>query len=106
LQASSFHASRLSFAGSEGKDIAHHLVKEKLAACCNIIPGSVYEWQGKVEEDPELLLMIKSTQNKISALTAAVQKLHTYDECEVIAVPVIGGSSSYIQWVESSVRSD
>lgn len=73
---------------SAGKEIAHHIVKERLAACCNIIPGltSIYEWEETVCEDPELLLMIKTTQQRVAELTLAVQQLHTYEECEVIAV--------------------
>lgn len=71
-----------------GKEIAHHIVKQRLAACCNIIPGltSVYEWEETVCEDQELLLMIKTTQQRVAELTLAVQQLHTYEECEVIAV--------------------
>lgn len=82
-------------------------MSNKLAACCNIIPGltSIYEWEGKVCTDSELLLMIKSTQAALPALTKAVQSEHSYDECEVIAVPVVGGSQSYIDWVAQSVAS-
>eukprot|EP00892_Ulva_mutabilis_P007731 jgi/Ulvmu1/532/UM001_0540.1 len=89
-----------------GKEIAHHVVKERLAACCNIIPGliSVYEWEETVCEDPELLLMIKTTQQRLSELTLAVQQLHTYEECEVIAVPIVGGSDSYVQWIGDQVN--
>lgn len=64
----------------------------------------MYEWQGKVEEDQELLLMIKTTQSRLSSLTSAVQKLHSYDEAEVVAVQITGGSASYMQWVEDTVR--
>lgn len=59
--------------------------------------------QGKVEKDEELLLMVKSTQAALPKLTTAVQKAHSYDECEVIAMPVVGGSKSYIDWVASTV---
>ena len=89
-----------------GERIASMLVEHKLAACCNLIPGltSIYEWQGKVEKDEELLLMIKSTQIALPELTKAVQQAHSYDECEVIAVPIVGGSKSYIDWVADSVK--
>jgi periplasmic divalent cation tolerance protein len=82
------------------------LVRRKLAACCNIIPGltSIYEWEGKICNDSELLLMIKSTRQALPALTAAVQTEHSYSECEVIAVPVVGGSQSYMDWVVNSVK--
>jgi periplasmic divalent cation tolerance protein len=86
------------------RQIAFALVGEKLAACTNIIPGleSVYEWDGKIQCDNELLLMIKTSACLIPSLTNRVKELHPYDECEVIAVPVIGGSSSYLQWVINS----
>lgn len=64
----------------------------------------MYEWQGVVEEDKELLLIIKTTHARLPDLTTAVQKLHTYDECEVVAVPVAGGSATYLQWVEDTVK--
>jgi periplasmic divalent cation tolerance protein len=82
------------------------LVKNKLAACCNIIPGliSIYEWEGKVCNDSEQLLMIKSTKDALQQLTSMVQTEHSYDECEVIAVPVVGGSQSYLDWVVQSVK--
>jgi periplasmic divalent cation tolerance protein len=84
------------------------LVANKLAACCNIIPGltSVYEWEGKVCQDSELLLMIKSTKEALPRLTTAVQTEHSYDECEVIAVPIVGGSQSYLEWVAQTVRTE
>jgi periplasmic divalent cation tolerance protein len=48
--------------------------------------------------------MIKTTQSRLSELTAAVQSMHSYDVCEVIAVPVAGGSATYLQWVEDTVK--
>jgi periplasmic divalent cation tolerance protein len=90
------------------RQIAFALVDERLAACTNIIPGleSVYEWDGKIQSDNELLLMIKTSASLIPSLTNKVKELHPYDECEVIAVPVIGGSSTYLQWVMNSATAD
>jgi periplasmic divalent cation tolerance protein len=81
-------------------------VTSKLAACCNLIPGlaSIYEWEGKLCNDSEMLMMIKSTQAALPQLTTVVQTEHSYDEVEVIAVPVVGGSESYIRWVAQSVQ--
>eukprot|EP01026_Neomeris_dumetosa_P065766 TRINITY_DN6324_c0_g1_i10.p1 TRINITY_DN6324_c0_g1~~TRINITY_DN6324_c0_g1_i10.p1 ORF type:complete len:189 (+),score=9.46 TRINITY_DN6324_c0_g1_i10:95-661(+) len=89
-----------------GKKIASKLVETKLAACVNIIPGltSVYWWDNKVNEDPELLLMIKSQKNLLENLTKQVQKLHPYDECEVIATDIVGGSQTYLNWVIDSTK--
>ncbi len=63
---------------------------------------SVYHWEGKVNKDKELLLMIKTQQGKMEQLTTWVRDKHPYDECEVISVPITGGSHSYIQWVLDS----
>eukprot|EP01023_Acetabularia_acetabulum_P018601 TRINITY_DN19398_c0_g2_i5.p1 TRINITY_DN19398_c0_g2~~TRINITY_DN19398_c0_g2_i5.p1 ORF type:complete len:179 (-),score=25.80 TRINITY_DN19398_c0_g2_i5:237-773(-) len=89
-----------------GKKIAAKLVETKLAACVNIIPGltSVYWWEDKVNEDPELLLMIKSQKKLLTDLTKQVQKIHPYDECEVIATDIVGGSPTYLQWVMDSTK--
>lgn len=89
-----------------GERIAGILVTSKLAACCNLIPGltSIYEWEGKLCNDSEVLMMIKSTQAALPQLTTVVQTEHSYDEVEVIAVPVVGGSVSYIDWVAQSVQ--
>lgn len=86
------------------KKLAASVVKNKLAACVNIIPGveSVYWWEGKVNTDSELILMMKSRHALIEKLTAHVKSIHPYTECEVISVPINGGSSSYIQWIFDS----
>jgi len=90
-----------------GKRLASGLVENHLAACVNIIPGvtSVYRWKGEVNEDQEELLMIKSLQELVPELTQWVKREHPYDDCEVISVPVTGGSSTYLQWVHESVKS-
>lgn len=67
---------------------------------------SIYRWEGKINKDRETLMMIKSRSTMLDALTKWVRQEHPYDECEVISVPITGGSSSYIQWVldSSTVR--
>ncbi|KAH1065405.1 hypothetical protein J1N35_030392 [Gossypium stocksii] len=89
-----------------GRKLADSIVKEKLAACVNIVPGveSVYEWEGKVNTDPEELLIIKTRQSLLPALTEHVKANHEYDVPEVIALPIGGGSAEYLEWLKNSTR--
>ncbi|KAI8047416.1 hypothetical protein BDF22DRAFT_720015 [Syncephalis plumigaleata] len=72
------------------KALARGLLQEHYAACVSILPGvtSLYWWQSAIEEDTELILMIKSTSDRLSMLTEYVNKHHPYDVPEVIALPV------------------
>jgi periplasmic divalent cation tolerance protein len=85
--------------------IAEALVRERLAACVNIVPGlqSVYRWQGAIERSDETLLLAKTTQDGIPALSARVAELHPYELPEVVAVEVAGGLSAYLDWVAEQV---
>ncbi|WZN61884.1 divalent ion tolerance protein CutA [Chloropicon roscoffensis] len=84
--------------------IARTLVESKLAACVNIIPGveSVYIWEDKVEKDQELLLMIKSRAGLLDKIVKRVKQEHEYDTPEVIAVPILGGSGDYLDWLKAN----
>lgn len=88
----------------EGEKIAHHLVKEQLVACVNIISGvkSIFTWQGKVDHADEALLILKSKKSCFPKIVAQVKKLHSYDCPEVIAMPIIGGNKDYLNWVKDS----
>ncbi|XP_041455762.1 protein CutA homolog [Lytechinus variegatus] len=88
-----------------GEKLASDIVKQKLAACVNMIPGltSVYEWDGKIEKDQEVLLMIKTRRSKIDELSEYMRKNHPYDVAEVISLPIENGNLPYLQWVTKSV---
>ena len=90
----------------EGKKIARHLVETKLAACVNILPPmeSVYRWEGKIAEEREFLLIIKSTGELFPEIKAEISKIHSYHTPEIICLPVIEGSRNYLQWVSDSVK--
>jgi periplasmic divalent cation tolerance protein len=81
--------------------IARALVEEHLAACVNLLPGirSVYRWEGAIEEDAEVLLVVKTRADRAAALVDRVVELHPYDVPEVVMLPAVGGSPTYLEWV-------
>ena len=91
---------------TEAESIARNLIDNRLAACVNVVPGllSYYRWQGKVENDAELLLMIKTAGSLIDEVRNALETLHSYDLPEMIVLPIIGGSQNYLEWLEQEVQ--
>ncbi|KAK4796696.1 hypothetical protein SAY86_029022 [Trapa natans] len=89
-----------------GKKLAESIIREKLAACVNRVPGieSVYHWQGEIQTDSEELLIIKTRQSLLEPLTEHVKANHEYDTPEVIALPILGGSVQYLEWIKNSTR--
>jgi periplasmic divalent cation tolerance protein len=87
-------------------ELARTLVEERLAACGNVVPGlrSIYRWEGKVEDEPEALLLLKTTRARFEALRDRVLALHPYQVPEVIALPVEAGSAAYLDWIAAETR--
>ena len=77
------------------------IVDEKLAACVNVLDGvrSIYRWEGAIEDENEALAIFKTTVAHLHPLERRIAELHPYDVPEVIALPVVGGSSAYLSWV-------
>ena len=88
----------------EAAHLAHALVQAKLAACVNMISNvrSIYSWQGTIEDDRELLMIIKTQRHLFERLAAKVREIHSYDVPEIIAVPIIEGSPDYLRWLQES----
>jgi len=92
--------------GEEATRLADLLVGAHLAACVQILPEmeSVYRWEGKIERQSEILLIAKTTTAKFAELEREVRALHSYETPEIIAVPIIAGSSPYLSWLIDSLN--
>jgi periplasmic divalent cation tolerance protein len=88
----------------EAERIAGSLVSERLAACVNIVGGiqSIYRWEGEVTRDREVLLIIKTTDERYAELEGRVIELHTYTTPEIIAYGIERGSDAYLKWIRES----
>jgi periplasmic divalent cation tolerance protein len=88
--------------------LARDLVEARLAACGNVVPGlrSIYRWAGRVEDEAEVLLILKTTRARFPALRDELVKRHPYQVPEVLALPVEAGSAAYLAWVAGQVAPD
>jgi periplasmic divalent cation tolerance protein len=88
--------------------IARELVERRLAACVNVIPSvrSVYRWEGAVQDDLELLLIVKTTSVRLPTVEDAIRALHPYEVPEIVALPTHHVAASYARWVVESVREE
>jgi periplasmic divalent cation tolerance protein len=90
----------------ECRKIARHLVEARLAACVNITQPieSIYRWEGKLADDDEFLLLIKSTRELFPRIKKEISRIHSYHTPEIICLPIIDGSRNYLQWVTDSLK--
>ena len=90
----------------EARKISETVVAERLAACANILGDiqAVFFWDGVVRREGEVALVLKTGRDMIDLLSARIVELHSYDEPCVVALPIIGGSSAFIDWVEAETR--
>jgi periplasmic divalent cation tolerance protein len=85
----------------EAAKISRALVESRLAGCVNIIRNirSIYSWQGKIEDEPEVLMIAKTRKPLLDALMKRVKELHSYTVPEIIALPIVEGSEDYLKWL-------
>ena len=86
----------------EAARIARGLVEKRLAACVNALAGvrSIYRWKGAIEDESEVLLVIKSSRTLFNQLRIELERMHSYEVPEAIAIPVVEGSEPYLAWME------
>lgn len=89
----------------EARLIGNRLLKERLAACVQIVSGirSLFVWKEKMCDEEEILLLIKSRQDLLTKVITLVKKLHSYEVPEVVALPIVGGSEDYLGWLNESL---
>lgn len=93
---------------AEAETLAEQLITLQLAACVNILPEmqSVYQWQGRLEKGKEHQLLVKTRQEQVNTIIAAIKANHPYELPEIIAVPIATGLNEYLNWITESVTHD
>ncbi len=91
----------------EARRIAAELVEKQLAACVNLVPQirSIYRWKGAVEDSAEVLMVIKSNRKLFEKIREEIARQHSYEVPEVIALPVVDGAASYLEWMDAELAS-
>jgi len=90
----------------EARRIAVSLLERRLAACVQVLGPieSHYRWQGEVAEETEWLCLAKTEASRFAEVEAAIEELHSYEEPELIATPIVAGSSGYLAWIDESLQ--
>lgn len=92
----------------EAETIATALLEERLAACVNVTSPvrSLYRWEGRIADDREWQLIIKTQARLFEALATRVRALHSYDVPEIIALPVLAGTADYVDWIQNETQDE
>lgn len=107
MAADSSDGVRIAFATAPDADVAARiarvLVEERLVACANLVANvrSIYRWQGRVEDESEVMLVLKTQADRVEALAERLRALHPYDVPELVVLPVTGGLAPYLDWVRA-----
>jgi len=91
---------------AEARKIGSELVESKLAACVNIIDNmnSMYVWEGKIQDDKEVILIAKTTEARVPQLIEKVKTVHSYDCPCVVSIPISGGNREFLDWIANEVK--
>ena len=89
-------------------ELANGIVTAKIAACANIFENitSIYRWQGKINTDPECMMILKTTENRAQELIDYIERHHPYEVPECIGINIVKGSKNYLQWIEDSISEE
>ncbi len=92
---------------AQAKSMVDSLLEDQIIACAQILPKveSFYRWRGQIERAEECLLLIKSRKDQMAAIQSRVIELHTYEVPEILAVPVVDGSTEYLNWINEQIKS-
>lgn len=89
----------------EARRIARKLLQKKLAACVNFVPvESMFIWDDELQEEDEVLMIVKTKTDAFDELASTVKITHSYDTPEIIGAPIILGSREYLKWIDNAVR--
>jgi periplasmic divalent cation tolerance protein len=90
---------------SQARRLARKLLQNRLAACVNFLPvDSMFLWKGDIQEEEEVLMIIKTRTESFDGLMSAIKTVHTYDTPEIIGVPIVLGSREYLKWIDDEVN--
>lgn len=90
----------------EARKIGKAVVAERLAACANILPDmtSIYRWEGEIVEDQEVVLLLKTQEARVDALSDRVKALHSYDIPCIVRWEIVGGNAAYLDWISQETQ--